>query len=209
MLSKTPIPYDRLFLYLFILSLALPCLIYFQSSQRLRALASIENAVDDAYLQAYSKETKQALNKVVLQHFRDADHFYIEKQIERVVLLERETENLNQVVNYEGFVGDDAIRKRLEAIGGEANSISFSEGTVQTYPQFQETVESLVQPVEMNILDVRKILTLVEGRPIWEWKNGPKRPQLIITDFKIERKKAFENNEIYLVNLKFLKREFL
>lgn len=38
---------------------------------------------------------------------------------------------------------------------------------------------------------------------------GLYRPQLIVTEFKLDKKKVSEKNETYLLDLKLIKREFL
>ncbi len=65
-----------------------------------------------------------------------------------------------------------------------------------------------MHPVEVNVSDLKKILTLIEGRKIGEFETGPQKPQLMILDFKLEKKNIRENNEVFDLNMKLLKREF-
>lgn len=97
----------------------------------------------------------------------------------------------------------------MEFLTSEGNSLVFSEGVVQTFPLFQETTETLVHPVEVNATDIQKILARIEGLKIHEFSSGPHRPQLLITDFKLDKKKVNDKSEVYLLNLKLIKREFL
>lgn len=145
---------------------------------------------------------------IVREHFRGADHFYIDKHLETLSFLESEAETLQKLVNNKYFAGDENVKKRLEFILGPSNDLLFSEGNVQSYPFFQETISSLVHPVEVNLEDLKEILALVEGSQIGPYKPGPNRPQLIIIDFKLDRKEATEKNEVFLLNMKLLKREY-
>ena len=60
----------------------------------------------------------------------------------------------------------------------------------------------------MNLNDLKKVLALIEGQPIGDNKSGPNKPQLIITDFKLDKKEITDKNDILLINMKLLKREY-
>jgi ACT domain-containing protein len=202
------IPQTRLIAYLMLLGL-LPLVLvavnFFSKQEQLRAL---EEKLENVNHMAFVKEKKQALNNAVRQHYRDADHFYIDKYIETIVPLESEIESLQKITTHRNFTEDEAIKKRLDFLTN-SNTLIFSEGVVQSYPLFQETTETLVHPVEVNVEDIKKILAKVEGVEIGPYAPGPNPPQLIVTDFRLEKKKVNDGNEVYLLNLKLLKREFL
>jgi hypothetical protein len=170
------------------------------------------NDLDDKLSQverlALQQEKRQAQNLTVIRHYRDADHFYIDKRLESIPLLENEVEALQKIVSHKNFMGDEDVKKRLEYLTS-TNHLRFSEGVVQTYPQFQETTETLITPVELNVQDIQKILTLAEGVKINELEAPKDRPQLIILDFKLDKKKLQEKNEVFLLNMKLLKREYM
>jgi hypothetical protein len=169
----------------------------------------MRNNVEEMQQLALVREKKQALNMAVRNHFRDADHFYIDKYLETLTFLEPEVESIQKLISNKNFVGDDAVKKRLELLTGPGNSMAFSEGVVQASPTLHEVVETLVHPVEVNVSDLQKILSRIDGIDIASHKPGPNRPQLIILDFRIDRKSITEKNEVFQLNLKLLKREFL
>lgn len=207
-LPQINIPFKRQVIYLLILG-QLPLLfviIHFFSQNA--ALNSLSNSLELAQVQAQTSEAKHALNNAVRQHYSDADHFYIDKQLETLIFLEPEIESLQKVVNHRNFTEDAAIKKRLELLTN-SNSLSFSEGAVQSTPGFQETIETLIHPVEVNINDLKHILAKVEGVEIEPYSQGQSRPQLIILDFKIDKKKISDSNEVLSLDMKLLKREFL
>lgn len=206
MLNQIPAP--RILLYAVLIGL-LPLfivLIYFFSQKS--ELAQWESTLQEIQYQVVMKEKKQALNLIVRQHFHEADHFYIDKHLETLVFLEPEIETLQKIVNNPNFADDDRIKKRLEYLTS-GNNMVFSEGVVQSFPLFQETTESLVHPVEVNTDDLSKILSYTEGIEIGAYTPKPHRPQLIITEFKLDKKKVYDNNEVYVLDTKLLKREFL
>lgn len=203
------IPFNRALLYVMIACL-LPVFfvgIYILSENS--SLDNLERRIDQVQTLALQQEKRQATNITVINHFRDADHFYIDKHLEVLTFLDPEIEALQKIVQHKNFTDDEVIKKRLELLTGGGNSIRFTEGVVQTFPQFQETTETLIHPVEVNLKDIQKILALVEGIAIGPYQPAPHRPQLIILDFKLEKKKTTDKNEVYALNLKLLKREFM
>ncbi len=203
------IPLSRAIIYLICLGL-LPLIgVSFFFISKKNQVEELQNTLENVQHQALLKEKKQMLNLAVRQHFRDADHFYIDKYLETLVFLEPEIETLQKIATDKNFADDERIKKRLEFLTSSANSLNFSEGVVQTFPMFQETTETLVHPVEVNAIDIQKILARIEGINIEGFDLGTHRLQLVITEFKLDKKKINDKNEVYLLNLKLIKREFL
>lgn len=203
------IPLSRAIIYLLCIGL-LP--IFFVGMLFISAkneLIELSDGIEQIKHQAFIKEKKQALNLAIRQHFREADHFYIDKYLETLVFLEPEIEQLQTVMQHKNFADDERVKKRIDLLTTDSNALTFSEGVVQTFPLFQETVESLTHPVEVNVLDIKKILSRIEGVKIGDFTAKSNRPQLLITDFKLEKKTNYDKNEVYLLNLKLIKREFL
>lgn len=203
------VPLNRLFLYAILLGLIPFFLVILHFFSQKRSLEEIQDKLSYIESQAFLKEKKQATNLAVRQHFREVDHFYIDKCLETLVFLEPEIELLQKTVQDKNFADDEIVKKRLEFLTSPANSMNFTEGAVQSLPLFQETVESLIHPVEVNVSDLQKILSRVEGVKVGPYEPCPNRPQLLVTEFKLDKKKHSEKNEVYLLNLKLLKREFL
>ena len=172
------------------------------------SIDQLKNNLDHVQHLALMRERKQSLNMIVREHYRETDHFYIDKHLETLSFLEPETETLQKLVNNKYFAGDENVKRRLEHITGPNNALLFSEGNVQSYPFFQETTDTLVHPVEVNLEDLKEILALVEGQNIGQYKPGPNRPQLIIIDFKLGKKEATDTNDVFQLNMKLLKREY-
>lgn len=203
------IPLSRAVLYILCAGLLPLVFVFFLFTTQKSQIEELQNSLENIQHQAYVKEKKQALNLAVRHHFREADHFYIDKHLETLVFLESEIDQLQKIIQDKNFADDERIKKRLEFLTNQSNSLSFSEGVVQTFPYFQETTETLVHPVEVNSADIQAILARIEGVKINEFTPGPFRPQLLITEFKLDKKAMNDKNEIYLLNLKLLKREFL
>lgn len=203
------IPLNRAIGYLVMLGLVPFLFVLFLFYSEKSQIDDLNSTLDMIQDQAFVTEKKQALNVAVRQHYRDADHFYIDKHLETLVFLEPEIEVLQKIVSDKNFPDDDKIKKRLEFLTTQTNSLVFSEGVVQSYPLFQETTETLVHPVEVNVSDIQKILSLIEGIELGPYSPSPHRPQLLITDFRLDKKKIGEKREVFILNLNLLKREFL
>lgn len=202
------IPRKRLLLYAMLVGLLPLIFAITQFYSQLSHLDRLETHIQLVQEKALIREKKQAINMAVIEHYKEADHFYIDKYLETLTFLEPEIESLQKLVNNKNFSFDDSIKKRLDYLSNE-NDLSFSEGVVQSYPSFQETTETLVHPVEVNVDDIQEILTRIEGHSIGPYTTPANPPQLLILDFKIDRKSLSEKNEIYNLNLKLLKREYL
>lgn len=203
------IPLTRAIIYLLSLGILPLFFVAFLFISQKNRLQELESTIETIQHQAFIKEKKQSLNLAVRQHFRDADHFYIDKYLETQIFLEPEIEELQKIVTDKSFADDERIKKRLDFLTSQANALVFSEGIVQSFPLFQETTETLVHPVEVNAVDIQKILARIEGLKMGDFFPGPHRPQLVITEFKLDKKRANDKNEVYLLNLKLIKREFL
>lgn len=203
------IPKNRAFLYLLLLGLLPILFAVIGLFSKIDSVDTLLGGVREMQETALIREKKQANNMAVRNHYREADHFYIDKHLETLTFLEPEVEGLQKLLTNKNLADDEAIKKRLEFLTGSGNSMSFSEGVVQSAPQFQETTESLVHPVEVNNSDLQKILAKIEGTEIGSYQPSPNRPQLIILDFKLDRKGISEKNEVFVLNMKLLKREFL
>lgn len=203
------IPLERLLIYLLVAGLLPLGIAWFAFTMQLDQVNTLETQIWHVEEQAHNREKKQSINMAVIYHYRDVDHFYIDKNLETLVLLEPEIESLKTALSNPNFPEDENIKKRVEVLSGTGNSLTFTEGIVQSTPLFQEVTETLVHPVEINIADLQQILCRIEGIKIGECSPLPHRPQLIILDFKLEKKNVSEKNQTFVLNLKLLKREFL
>ncbi len=200
------LPQSRVVTYIMIAGV-LPVLymIYSHSSTQTR-LDRTDTRISTLQQSAYLNEKKQAANRQVREFYKETDRFYIDKNVESLSLMEEETGKLQAIVDNKNIAPDPRISRRLDQL--KKNSLEFSEGSVQTYTFFKEIPANLTKPVEVDINDLRKILAQVEGVSIGDYKPGPDRPQMLITDFKLDRKRSANQARIYSLTMKLIKREF-
>lgn len=184
-------------------------LVVINFKSKLNELDELENNLKETEQLALVREKKQAVNMALRNGKKDADHFYIDKHLETLTFLEPEIDHLHKIVNNPNFAEDEAVKKRLDHLTGTGNNMIFTEGVVQAHPFFQETTETLVHPVEVNIQNIQQVLSHVEGVEIGPFVPPPHNPQLIVLDFKLDKKNLNDKNDVFILNMKLLKREFL
>lgn len=201
------VPQSRVLLYIFCLSLLPIVFAMFHYNSETQSLQRLESQVSRLQEAAQIRNRKQSANALVRSYYSDADRFYLEKQTESTHLLEQESEALQKLGNQPHMAEDPRITRRLGVLAG--NTLVFTEGMVQSYPFFNEIPEALQHPIEVEVEDIKELLAKIEGTKIGPYEPGPNRPQLLLTDFRLERKAPQGESEIYNLNLKILKREYL
>lgn len=202
------VPQSRLLVYLLAICCLPLFLIVMWLFSNLESINQLETSLQIKQTEAMQKARKQSGNLALANAYKKVDHFYIDKNLEKLVLLEPEIDALKKISENPHFADNDLVRKRLEFLTGPLNHLSFSESAVQSTPQFQEVVELQAHPVEVDMADVRRILSLIEGVEFSTAKPVAGRPQLILLDFKLDKKTASDKNEVFTLNMKMLKREF-
>lgn len=166
-------------------------------------------ALSEAITNATNKNAQEFINKQVKEQYRNSNHFYIDQEIETISPLKDEVQALQKILSLGFHANEDLFRRRLQFHTSGQNAISFVEGSVKAYKGFQETQESLAHSVEVDLNDVKAILSRIEGIRFSEQDTLPEqRPHLIITDWKMEKKKGL-TQELYALDVKLIKREYL
>lgn len=160
--------------------------------------ASIESATQSALM----KSQKQSVNQLIRKEYANTDPLYLDRHLESLSLLGKEKIALERLIHGSHFTGNEKIEGRYHFLTSDNNRLKFVPGSQRSGEGFQESLESLARPVEVDGADIQKILSLIEGKI-------PQQPQLIITDFKLMKKQGNETGEVFDLQMKVLKREFL
>ncbi|MDP1836452.1 MAG: hypothetical protein Q8K75_11085 [Chlamydiales bacterium] len=198
---------SRMLVYIMAACLLPILLVAYQYRSTNTQLERLTSRIETIQQQAFLLEQKLTPNRAVQAAFRDADRFYLDKYVENIQLLESEIAMLEKIVKDPIVPPDPQLVSRLDAL--RKNTIQFSEGTVESYPFFKEVPDSLARAVEVDDGDIQEIISRIEGISIGKYEPGPNRPQMIITDFKLERKTGQRQSLLYSLNIKMIKREFL
>lgn len=196
------IPASRLLLYVaaaFMLPLLLAYIHFFNVK---KSWENVNTQIAYVHSLAETKIQKQSLNNLTKQIFKDTDQLYFSHQLESTLFLKKEREALEKLINTPSFTGNEAAEKRYHFICEGKNRMRFIEAAVESAEGVTETAEVLASPIEIDSQDLKEILFRIEG-------NRPGKPLLMITDFRLIRKQQSWGSEVFEVNLKLLKREFL
>lgn len=201
------IPFQRTLIYLLLLGL-LPVLIvigYYVVQETQIDLLEAELAV--TLETAKKKNDENLYNKLVKKKFADCDHFYIDNSIESISLLNSEQIELKKISDHGILAHDPKILQRIAQFAKTENRVSFVESPVKNYSSFQETVETLSKPIEVDAQDIQQILCKIEGVPLGNFQPPPNMPHLIITEFRLNKKPG-PFREYYMLQMKMVKREY-
>lgn len=205
----TKIPHERLIIYLFILGLLPLVLIYGSYTAKKELQTSLLYELSSSCLETETRNQKELHNRLTRSAFQNQnkDPMYLNKEVESIALLTNEREQIQKVATC-GFNPDEEnLRRRLTFLTGGENALSFTQHPEKRYASFHETLFTLARPVDVDTSDIRKILSKIEGVEIGDEKVNNLRPQLIITEFRIEKKPS-PLNEVFSLNLKLIKREY-
>lgn len=198
------ISHQRQIVYLLLLGLCPLVFVIGNFFSKSSQQSSLGFNLDYAIGQASQKASREYHSKIVKEKFKESDHFYIDKEIETISPLSKEANRIQTMLKQGFHQEEDLLSKRLHFLTSGQNKINFVEGTIKPYSTFQETLETLAHPVEIDFDDLKHILAKIESTS----QDMPSRPHLIITECKIERKQG-STQEIFQLDMKALKREYL
>ncbi len=133
------------------------------------------------------------------------DKFFIDNNLENMKFLQKEKEIFYNLLNHPAFCNNSQIRKRLNFIQGDQNSLKFAEENVRQTALIKETDENQLNIIEIDENDLQRILSIIEPSQSVNSVNPIDSPQLIIKNFVLNKEK--ENS--FLLEMKILKREYL
>lgn len=163
----------------------------------------------------YSQAVKKGSGATSRKRARDAffarygksNPYFLDQHIESLRFLEREKEQLKAWQSHPAIAEKESIQKRLQFLEGSQNRLSFSESEIRAYENCKETVEKQREPIQLDGEDLQHLLYLVEDTSTHS-RDLAGRPQLVISQFKLRKKKISKLNQVFEVSLHLLKREF-
>lgn len=198
------VPTKRLVIYFCSLILLPFIILYIQARSTNGYLDLLSENIQSTFETALTEKYKQSFNTHIRNYYADEDPIYLERHIESIEPLQSEVESIQSLLSDKKFLNDTSILNRLNKLTGESNRLRFTESNIQTHPLFQEAIEKLNQPVELNTQDLLQILNLIER----DHKKTLNQPHLIITDFELEKKVINTSREVFQVNFTLLKRTY-
>ncbi len=192
---------SRLLLYIILSGLLLPLLTGYFFFTKHQEWGKVENAFASLSLLSQLKSRSQSLNELVREKYLKGNSSFLHDEIKNLDFLKNEKEVLQIYVKKAFFLGGEAIENRYRFLCKEEHHPIFQEKEVLSGEYFQETLEVLEQPIQVDTEDLERILSLIED----DHSNGP---QLLITDCQFVKKESPIGFEFFELDLKILKREF-
>ncbi len=193
---------SRLITYLVIISLFPLIYVGFNFLKRKQRWESVSQRIEAVRHLAEIKTRGQSINHLIREEYADSDPFYIDTQLESLSFLNKEKEALEKMLQNTLFTGNEWVENRYTFITSEGNRIRFTEGDIQKGEGFQESITTILHPVEGDIEDLKEFLARIETY-------CRSQPQMVVTDFTLNRKTYPSSNEVYELTVKILKREFI
>jgi hypothetical protein len=150
---------------------------------------------------------KRSWKKNFLAQYRNGDPLYLEKHLEPIALLSKETQQITALLEHPAFYQNELLKNRLVFLQGSQNRIHFKEESIRSARLVKEEELSFLHPIEVDTQDLEKILSLIEGVPL-QTTLPPSRPQLIIQRFEMKKMHKEEGSDTFSIHLQLLKREF-
>ena len=201
------IPHSRQVVYLLILGLFPLLGVIYNYILKKEHLETLNSELSLACVNTALRNQKEALNRFVKTSFQSKDRYFLEKQLGSMKLLNHETHYLQKLTTFSFHPEEEQLKRRFQFITSKDNQFSFVESQEKRYLGFVETIEATIHPVEVDLKDLQKVLAQIEGAPFNFKNQSANRPQLIITDFQMSKKKNLLQ-ETYALQLKILKREY-
>ncbi len=168
-------------------------------------LEELESHIDRLAIQMERVKEIQKDRNAFMNQYGEVDHYFIDHAVESMVLLKPEVDTLKLVYSHPAFQSCENVKKRLERLTKGKNRIIFSEGNREVIKGVEEVELSQGHPVEINISDLRNILSSVEGVRIGNEEPPIGRPQFVVRRFNLNKKKLDER-ETYLLEMQLIKR---
>jgi len=153
--------------------------------------------------QASEKEEKKETAIRLL--LREADRKYLEEKLETLVFLQPEMKRLQALSLHRK--DPEMLLQRLDFLKSGKNQLVFVEGERRNLSGSIEVEEKTQHPIEINDEDLKRLLVLIEGRPIDPYSPPQGRPHLAVKNFDLSKKKSPLDEEVYVVNFELIKRE--
>jgi hypothetical protein len=198
--------FSRMQILLFLLVLSIPPLcagIYLFTNSR--SFLSLHEQFEACLKKAKGASERRIRNERFLVRHKKPDPYFLDKEIEAMSFLIQERNQLRNWASHPAISNKELVLARLNFLESDQNRLSFVEENIQSSRQFKETVEKQRHPIEMNNDDLKILLSRIED---YEPNIKDHRPQLIISEFTLCKKKTPLDNEVFEIQMNLLRREF-
>ncbi len=184
----------------------LPLLYFlFHYAMTIERIKELDEKMETVYTRKKQSEQVERRQHSVISSVSQSDLLYIDKHLESLIFLESDIKKMENLCAETH--GDEMTQKRLHFLKDGSNQLLFAEEKIRSKDKVREIFERQKHPVETSEEDLKKLLCLIEGVTIWPY--GPKegRPQLIVQDFQLSKKRYSPKDHVFILNMNIIKRE--
>jgi len=200
------IPQKRCVIYLLLLGFLPLFSIFMWYSSKKEFVSSLDSSLDSKIEEVSLQVAREHTNHITRKLYKGKDPFYLTKEVEPLVLLQNEIDALRKQSASSFGPEEETCRRRLHFLTSGDNSLSFTESSESHFSNTTEVVATLSHPVQVNLGDLRRILTRIEAAPL-EGEPPLSRPHCIISDFRLEKKEGFLH-EVFVLHCQVLRRDY-
>ncbi len=196
--------YALLFLLIALCPLGAAAFVYYS-----RSLALSRASIDFEHLQLHVNRRifQEREKREFLNNFQNVDHYYVEKYLESISLLTSLKKTLETVSENPALNQSEEIKSHLARVIEEKNTMQFTEIARESKANIEEIELKQMRPAEVEMMDLKKVLAIVEGVCIDGFSPFPNRPQLLIKSFDLSWKKDLQAQEKLWLTMDIIKRE--
>ena len=154
------------------------------------ALSEEEGRFSEACRKGRFSLERKGKKERFLKRYAKADPYFIDQQIESLHFLEKERNELAALLEHPALFDKRSAEARFKFLLSDENRLTFAEEAIRTSSHLKETEEKQRHSVQMDEEDLKRILSLLEDLPIDSYFPLENRPQIIITDFHLEKKES-------------------
>jgi len=199
----TYFPYFLLFCFFAFVPLLTTLVYHYNAVYSLTTLQEKLSDLQVRYCRAKVEEKKRLEHS---KNFSRADPYFLDKEVEPLQFLLRETEYLETIVKYQTFKNCKSLAERLVFLQKQ-NHLQFTEKERKQFPLFEEVFLGQISPIELDMQDLKQVLARLEGVKIDnDCKEFPSRPQIFIKNFDLYKRKK-STSEVFCLDLELIQRE--
>ena len=178
----------------------------FYFSHRMSHLKHLENELQKslACLEQI-EQTQNGLHDLSLSSIDS--HNYIKDVVEPIPLLKTEIESLKRIGSHPEFCSAEGAKRMLKFFIEKENRLCFSEQNREIRSGVEELELIQKTPVEVNVSDLKAILSAIEGISTESCFCGRNRPYFVVKEFHLNRQESLNLEwKTYLLKMHLIKR---
>jgi len=150
----------------------------------------------------------QKEKKAFEKQYKNVDPNYLDNVMGNISFLQPEIEALNVIYTHPAFRSCNNVKDRLKFLTENENKLVFVEKNHASSSLLKESYLKQRFPVEVDMEDVKNLLSVIEGTSIGCDQPPALRPQLTIQSFDFQRK-SLPEKEAFFLEINLIKRELL